>query len=153
MVETATMDVESIAVEVRKPGMEKTGTMRKLQSQATGLKRKSIEMAKKNPKKAAGCGSCVCISIVTIIVLGVAAGVGLFYARHFFFGGDSRTAKAGGAAMSQGGRETLIPVRKSARVIPCLPPPAYHASRCEKGPPSERLVPFLGVLPVPCSAR
>ena len=103
-------DVETISVETKPAAMEKMGTMKKLQTQATGLRRKSIEVAKKNPKKAASCGTCVCLSIVACIVLGVAGGVGLFYARHFFFGGNSRTAKAGGAAMSQGGRETLIPV-------------------------------------------
>ena len=79
------------------------------------MSHKSVIAVKANPKKAAGCGSCCCIiCIVLAVVLPLTlagAAAAAYYYRYYRYDGDSRTAAVGGAALGQGGRESLIPAQ------------------------------------------
>ena len=117
---------EELQVDV-KPALEpaRSGSMKKLQENVTKARRTSVQKVKANPKKAAGCGCCcIVIIILAIVIPAVVAGTVVAYLRYFRFSGSARTAAVGGAALGQGGRESLVPVRRRR---PRRPPTLWRA--------------------------
>ena len=97
--------LEAVQIEVAGKKLSRAATVKDMQ-------RKSVVAVKTNPKKAAGCGTCCIIAIVLAIVLPVTlAGAAVAYYRYYRYTGNSRTAAVGGAALGQGGRESLIPAQ------------------------------------------